>query len=102
MIGLIEEKRDALVSLCRKYRVRRLDVFGSAATGEFRPEGSDLDFLVEFEAESPMGPFRQYIGFLEELKELFGCEVDLVEAPVMKNPYLIKAVDATRVPLYAA
>ena len=54
MIALIEQKRESLVDLCRRYRVSRLEVFGSAVTGKFDPERSDLDVLVEFERSSPM------------------------------------------------
>ena len=49
-----------------------------------------------------MGPFHQYFDFLEALEQLFGCPVDLVERRAMKNPYFIKAVNATRKTLYAA
>jgi predicted nucleotidyltransferase len=38
-----------LVSLCRKYRVRRLDVFGLAARSDFDADSSDVDLLVEFD-----------------------------------------------------
>ena len=102
MIALIEQHRPALEALCRKYHVARLDLFGSAADGEFDPRSSDLDFLVEFQPDAPMGPFHQYFDFLEELQQLFGCPVDLVERRAMKNPYFIKAVNASRKPLYAA
>lgn len=102
MIPLIEAHRLALQDLCRKYRVARLELFGSAAEGSFDPQASDLDFLVEFLPDSPMGAFHQYFDFLEELKRLFDCDVDLVEAGAMNNPYFIKAVNATRKLLYAA
>ena len=49
-----------------------------------------------------MGPFHQYFDFLEELKGLFGCDVDLVEVGAMSNPYFIDAVNRTRTLLYAA
>ncbi len=102
MIPFVEQHRSALEALCRKYHVARLELFGSAADEGFDPRHSDLDFLVEFQSDAPMGPFRQYFAFLEELQQLFGCPVDLVEARAMKNPYFIKAVNASRKPLYAA
>ena len=102
MIPFVEQHRSALETLCRKYHVARLDPFGSAADGEFDLQHSDLDFLVEFQPDAPMGPFHQYFDFLAELTQLFGCPVDLVESRVMKNPYFIKAVNASRKPLYAA
>lgn len=102
MTSLLEQNRGALHELCRHYCVARLEVFGSAVTGSFDPTRSDLDFLVEFQPDSPMGPFHQYFDFLAELKALFGREVDLVEAPAMKNPYFARSVNATRELLYAA
>jgi hypothetical protein len=43
--------REALEALCRRYRIRRLSLFGSVLTGEAGP-ASDVDLLVEFEPEA--------------------------------------------------
>lgn len=102
MVQLIEDNRARIEELCNKYDVARLDVFGSAATGDFDPARSDLDFLVEFKANSPIRPFHQYFDFLAELKDLFGREVDLVEATAVKNPYFLRSMNASRKSLYAA
>lgn len=88
--------------LCRQHRVRRLELFGSAATGEFRPGESDLDFLVEFEL-LPAGTYADtYFGLLEALERLFDVPVDLVVASAIKNPYFRQSVDQTKALLYAA
>jgi predicted nucleotidyltransferase len=42
------ENTDALATVCRRYGVRRLQLFGSTARGEDRPD-SDVDLLVEYE-----------------------------------------------------
>ena len=102
MIELIEDKRNAIEALCRKYCVARLEVFGSAADGSFNPDTSDLDFLVEFLRVETMNVADQYFGLLEGLGMLFARRVDLVCASAMRNPYFIKAVSASRKPLYAA
>jgi hypothetical protein len=102
VIDLIEQHRDGIADLCRRYGVARLELFGSAVNGEFRPASSDLDFLVEFQPESDLGPFGQYFDFLAELQSLFGREVDLVEASAMKNRYFIQSVNQSKVLLYAA
>lgn len=102
MIREIVERRAELEALCRRYQVRRLDVFGSAATGAFRTEGSDLDFLVEFEAGADEGYADRYFGLLESLEELFKRPVDLIVASAIKNPYFRQAVEKTRSLLYAA
>ena len=103
MIPLVEQNRSQLVDLCRRYFVRRLDVFGSATrVTQFDAEKSDLDFLVEFLETDAMNPADQYFGLLEELERLFGRRVDLVSARSLRNPYFIKSVEATREALYAA
>lgn len=56
MISELTEHRDEVVALCRRFGVRRLDVFGSATSGEFDPGRSDIDFLVEL--EPPEGTSR--------------------------------------------
>ena len=45
MVSIIDKNRDELIELCRAHHVKRLDVFGSAATGDF-DSISDIDFLV--------------------------------------------------------
>jgi len=101
LIPAIEERRPELAALCRRFGVRRLELFGSAAAGGFREEDSDLDFLVEF--EPPLGPgyADRYFGLLEALEALFGRPVDLVVASAVKNPYFRESVDRTRTVLYA-
>ena len=101
MIPEIAERRADLEGLCRRFGVRRLEVFGSAATGEFRAEDSDLDLLVEFDAASA-GAADRYFGLLESLEQLFGLPVDLVVASAIKNPYFRESVERTKTLLYAA
>ncbi len=80
-------RRSEIERLCRQHRVRRLELFGSAATGGFRPGESDLDFLVEVEP-LPAGTYADtYFGLLDALERLFDVPVDLVVASAIKNPY---------------
>ena len=88
--------------LCRRYRVLRLDLFGSAATGNFRPQDSDVDLLVEFEPLPPGAYADAYFGLLQSLEALVGASVDLVAEEAIKNPYFRQAVEQTKVLLYAA
>jgi uncharacterized protein len=91
-----------LENLCRRFQVRRLELFGSAAVGNYRPGESDLDFLVEFGALSPGTYADMYFGLLESIEQLFGTRVDLVVASAIKNPYFRQSVDKTKKLLYAA
>lgn len=102
MFAEIEKRRGELAGLCHRFRVRRLEIFGSASGDKFRPDKSDVDFLVEF--EPPIGPgyADRYFGLLESLEELFGRSVDLVIASAVRNPYFRDSVQATKELIYAA
>ena len=102
MTTLVAQHRAELEALCRRYRVRRLELFGSAATGQDRPDESDLDFLVEFEPLSAGGYADTYFGLLEALESLFGRAVDLVIPSAIKNPYFRQSVERTKTLLFAA
>ncbi|HRQ73023.1 MAG TPA: nucleotidyltransferase family protein [Phycisphaerales bacterium] len=103
MIDLLESKREQLADFCRRYGVRSLFVFGSAASDEYRPGTSDVDLLVEFLPGVRGGGLRDvYFQLRDDLRSLLGCEVDLVEAGAVRNPYVRASIDRSRVPLYAA
>src|SRR5882724_9635384 len=102
MIDLIEQHRDELEALCQRYRVRTLELFGSAADGTFDPAHSDLDFLVDFLPLEPGQPFAFYFGLLESLRELFSRRVDLVTIRTIQNPFFLRSVNRSRQVLYAA
>ncbi len=91
-----------LAALCRRFGVRRLEVFGSAAGDAFDPEQSDVDLLVEFEDVPPLEYAESYFGLLEGLEDLLGRPVDLVTMDAIVNPYFRKSVDSSRRLLYAA
>jgi hypothetical protein len=102
MSSLIEQHRDRLEVLCRRYDVRRLDIFGSAAGGAFDPARSDLDFAVEFNDFAVERAADRFLGLLVDLEDLFGRDVDLVSYRAIRNPVFKRIVDSTRVTLYAA
>lgn len=102
MHPLLEKNRAALAELCRRHHARSLDLFGSAATGNFDPATSDLDFLVEFEEIEPGAFSAAYFGLLEGLNGLFGRDIDLVVESSIDNPYFRESIERTRTPVYAA
>ena len=103
MIPDVSNRAEELKGLCHRYRVSRLELFGSAATGQYRPAESDLDFVVEFQAEAlAEGYADAYFGLLEALKQLFGRHVDLVVRSAIRNPYFLQSVEETRTSIYEA
>lgn len=103
MIDLIEEHRGEIEALCQEFGVIRLELFGSAATGKFDPERSDIDFLVEYPADYEFGPWAgRHFELKERLEILLGRDVDLVMASALRKPRFIESVNQTRRLLYAA
>lgn len=90
--------KDKIDSLCERYGVERLELFGSAGTRSFDDE-SDLDFIVTF-ADRSAGYADRYLDFAESLETLLGRTVDLVTERSIKNPFFQSSVDATRQVIY--
>ncbi len=98
----IETKRLDIAQLCVRYRVSRLDLFGSGTGDSFDPARSDLDFLVQFQAMSPIEQADCFFGLKEGLEAVLDRPVDLVELAPIRNPYLLAAIESTRIQVYAA
>jgi hypothetical protein len=97
----IDQHQAQIRDTCRKYGVRSLELFGSAARGDFNST-SDFDFFVEFADPGWQGSFKRYMGLKLDLEELLGRSVDLVELAAVKNPYFIQVATQHRHLLYAA
>ena len=102
MTQLVEGRLAEVRRLCEQRHVRTLSLFGSTAEDQFDPENSDLDFLVEFKEPTPGRLSDAYFGLLEDLRNLFGCPVDLVMASAVRNRYFRQQVEATKLPLYGS
>ena len=89
----LEINQDELAEICRRYQVRELSVFGSAAHGKMRPD-SDVDVLVEFLPQAEIG-LLEYAGLMLDLSALIGRKVDLVSKsglkPLIRNSVLEEA-----------
>ena len=84
MCFTMEEIRQKSVPLAKHYGVKRLGLFGSYARGEAKDD-SDLDFLIS------MGEMRgllQYMGFVLDLEDAFGCHVDVVTDGIEDREFL--------------
>lgn len=97
----LEVSHAALEQLARRYGIRRLTLFGSAARGELGPD-SDIDLLVEFE------PGRAPSLWMEhELESSFsrlfdGRRVDIAPPEILRNPYRRKHIERDMRVLYEA
>lgn len=99
---IVDSQREPLSAICRRFRVGRLELFGSAADGTFDPDSSDLDFLVEFVPLQRGEYYDAFFGLLESLEALFGRRVDLVDVECLHNPYFVRRVNESRKGVYDA
>jgi len=83
MTNHLQIPQDKIADFCRRYRIRKLALFGSVLREDFRPD-SDVDVLVEFEPEAHYGLFA-LARMQSELEEIFGRDVHLVERPAIEN-----------------
>jgi predicted nucleotidyltransferase len=103
MIADITLHREELRDLCRRFHVRQLDVFGSAARGDFDPARSDVDFLVEFAAQDD--ELARFLDFKRALEALLARRVDLVDRKAVEaSPNYIRRrhILTGAEPVYAA
>jgi len=99
MIEVVKNNLGEISTLCRRYGVGRLELIGSAASGGFDPEGSDVDFVVSFKEGVDLGSWlSHYFELKEELEEVVGRPVDLVMEGTPTNPYFIESVEESREP----
>jgi predicted nucleotidyltransferase len=103
MIDLLKDHLNEISDICRRSGVCRLEVFGSAARGDFIPESSDVDFIAEFGPTPQAGDLlSSYMRLATDLEKLLGTDVDIITARSIRNPYFKQAVDSSREFVYAA
>ena len=88
-----------IASICRRYGVRELSVFGSAARGEMRLD-SDIDLLVDFLSDARPG-LLGLSALTREFSALLGRRVDVAVKPALK-PRIRHSVLADAQLVYAA
>lgn len=101
MQNLIETYKNELKSLCEKYDVKIMYVFGSAVTSDFS-ESSDVDILISFKDISFEKYTDNYFELHDALVNLFQRKVDLITERSLSNPYFIESIEKTKQLLYAA
>jgi predicted nucleotidyltransferase len=101
MVDRVKQHLPEIGVLCRKYGIRKLELFGSAARDDFDVIRSDIDFFFEFDDDIASLSDR-FFGLMEDLERLLGCKVDLVSSRDVRNPYFLKIANQHRITLYAA
>ena len=86
-------------TLCRKYNVKTLYVFGSILTKRFGND-SDVDLIVAFN-DIPVEDYADnYFDFKFSLQDILKRPVDLLEEQAIKNPYFRQNIDRNKLLIY--
>ena len=86
--------------LCKDHKVKYLYAFGSSVTDRFDPIKSDIDLLVEIDATDPIERGEKLISLWDTFEEFFHRKVDLLTESSIRNPYLKKSIDSTKILIY--
>lgn len=92
---------EAIARACERYGVARLRIFGSALTDRFDPEHSDVDFLVDYSPGAER-TFSALFAMRDELGQIVGRPVDLLDVRTVRNPYFASAAFGSAQDVYAA
>ena len=99
MNSILKNQLDTIRSLCERYRVKTLYVFGSVLTPNCDTY-SDIDLLVDFLDQDALQYASNYFQFKFELEKLFNRKIDLLEERALKNPYFIENINPKKQLLY--
>jgi len=100
MPARIDIPKDKIAEFCKRHKIRKLSLFGSVLRDDFRPD-SDVDILVEFEPEARNSLF-DLMHIQDELGELIGRQVDLVQPQGLENPFRRHEILSSHEIVYAA
>lgn len=95
----ISINKKAVAGFCKKWKIVEMSLFGSVLRDDFNPD-SDIDVLVTFSSEAQWSLW-DFPQMQDELKAIFGREVDIVEKDALKNPFRRHSILTTRQVVYA-
>lgn len=98
-MSLIDQHIEQIRKLCSINGVKSLFVFGSVVGDDFGPE-SDVDLLVDIGESDPTSYADKYFNLKFELENILRRQIDLLEHQALKNPYLLRQIDKTKILIY--
>jgi predicted nucleotidyltransferase len=96
----IDAYHPQLRDFCERWMIEEFAFFGSVLRDDFGAD-SDVDVLVRFAENAPWSSF-ELAEMRDELTDIFGREVDLVEEAAVRNPYRKASIQASKSVVYAS
>jgi predicted nucleotidyltransferase len=98
---LLSTHIDQIKDACASNNVRTLFAFGSVTNDRFKAD-SDVDLLVDIAETDPILYSDNYFNLKEQLERIFNRHVDLLEQKAIRNSFLKKEIDQTKILIYGA
>ena len=92
--------KERISAFCLKWKVKEFALFGSVLRDDFGPH-SDVDVLITLEPDAPWSLY-DWVDMIDELRQIFGRDVDLVEKTAIQNPFRRANILRSHKVLYAA
>jgi len=96
----IVKKQNDFTILCKNHNVKYLYAFGSSVTDKFDADKSDIDLLVEIDTNDPIDRGEKLLSLWDLFELFFQRRVDLLTDSSIRNPFLRKTIDSTKVLIY--
>ena len=97
---IIHQQENDFNEVCKLHSVKSVYGFGSSVTNAFDEQNSDIDLLVELNETDPIKRGDKLLSLWDNFELLFKRKVDLLTESSIKNPYLRKSIDATKILVY--
>jgi len=94
----IEPYKKSIKKLCRNFHVDELYVFDAALLGATKP--CKFGFVVRFDISDLSNYGNNYYALKNELNKLMGCDMELIEEQALKNPFMKKLINTSKITLY--
>src|SRR5699024_3754274 len=99
MMKISDENLERIKQLCKEYKVKNFSIFGSVLTDNFCLD-SDIDFVVDFDESDPIKYTDLSFQLKEKLELILKRQIDLIEERGIKNSFLRKEIDESKVVIY--
>jgi len=96
----ISKQKKDFILLCKSHNVKYLYAFGSSTDERFDPMSSDIDLLVEIDSPDPIDRGEKLLSLWDLFEKFFNRKVDLLTESSVRNPYLKKSIESTKVLIY--
>jgi uncharacterized protein len=96
----ISKKQNDFIILCKSHKVKYLYAFGSSTSDKFDPKSSDIDLLVEIDSKDPIDRGEKLLSLWDLFENFFNRKVDLLTESSLRNPFLKKSIDSTKILIY--